>query len=62
MNFISTTENVAEILRKFLKFLTDCVEVLYAIIGIDIDIDTREKYRYLSIPESIDKYRYFSHH
>ncbi len=31
----------------------------YAIIGIDMDIDTREKYRYLSIPESIDKYRYF---
>ncbi len=27
-----------------------------AIIGIDIDVDTREKYRYLSIPESIDTF------
>ncbi len=34
----------------------------YAIIGIDIDIDTREKYWYLSIQESIEEYRYFSHH
>ncbi len=29
----------------------------YAIIGIDI----REKYRYLPIPLSIDKYQYFFH-
>ncbi len=41
---------------NFVLFLCQCLEKLrkkYAIIGIDIDIDIRE---------SIDKYRYFSHH
>ncbi len=45
-------------LRHFLEKLQKNCGEKYAI----MDIDTREKYRYLSIPESIDKYRYFNHH
>ncbi len=39
--------------------------IIGAIIGIDIDIDTRKSidtYQYFPVSLSIDKYRYFSHH
>ncbi len=49
--------NLMEILYFFISVFGKTLE--YAIIG---NIDTREKYLYLSIPESIVKYRYFSHH
>ncbi len=54
-----------EILYFFMSVFGKTLEELwgkYAIIDIDMDINTREKYRYSSIPESIDKYWYFSHH
>ncbi len=66
-----------ELLYKFLSFLMETLYFFYIsfgknfgrivgknmqLWGFDMDIDTKDKYRYLSIPESVDKYWYFSHH